>query len=112
MNTGSRSGILLAALLCLPAVAGAQMACLPPEEPYPYEPSNLDDELRAMVNEQYETYVRDIEDYINCLETERAEAMQSAQQVVQRWIRYFEEDAVLRYDAQPEGTYLPGPPTN
>ena len=99
-------------MLCLPAAAGAQMACLPPEEPYPYEPSNLDDELREMVNEQYETYVRDIEDYINCLETERAEAMRSAQQIVQRWIRYFGDDAALSYDAPQEGLAPSGQPTN
>lgn len=56
MNAALRSGMLLAALLCLPAVAGAQVACLPPEEPYPYEPSNLEDELQQMVNEQCETF--------------------------------------------------------
>ena len=94
------------------AFAGAQVACLPPEEPYPYEPSDLDDELRQIVNEQYETYVRKIEDYINCLETERAEAMRSAQKVVQNWVRYFGDEAALRYDARPDEVSPPDHLTN
>lgn len=100
--TGRPRLIALAVTLALaPAVAAAQVACIPPEEPYPYEPSELDDELRGIVNEQYEDYVRKIEVYINCLEAERVEAMQAAQQVVQRWVRYFGDDAVLRYDVKP-----------
>ena len=89
-------------LACAPVAAGAQVACLPPEEPYPYAPGDLDPELRALVNEQYETYVRDIEVYINCLEAERAEAMQSAQAIVQRWIAFFGDEAGLHYDVAPD----------
>ena len=88
-------------------MAGAQVACLPPEEPYPYEPSDLDPELRAIVGEQYEDYVREIEVYINCLEEERSDAMRSAQEIVQRWIQYFGEDAVVHYEAEPTGTAAP-----
>ncbi|WP_415147000.1 hypothetical protein [Limimaricola cinnabarinus] len=43
--------------LLAPVVAGAQVACLPPEEPYPFEPPQDDLELRQLVNEQYEAYV-------------------------------------------------------
>ena len=41
-------------------MAGAQVACIPPEEPYPFEPGGLDPELRQIVNDQYEEYVRKI----------------------------------------------------
>ena len=95
------------ALAFAPAAVDAQVACLPPEEPYPYDPSSLDPELRAIVNAQYETYVREIEDYINCLEDERGHAMRSAQEIVQRWIRYFGEDAVVRYETGPVGNSVP-----
>ena len=97
-------------LALAPAAAGAQVACIPPEEPYPFEPSDLDDELRQIVNEQYEDYVRKIEGYINCLETERVEAMQSAQKVVERWVSYFGNDAALNYETSP-GEASP-PPTS
>ncbi len=83
------------------AKASAQVACIPPEEPYPYEPTDLNPELRQIVNEQYEDYVRKIEVFINCLEAERVAAMQSAQEVVQRWVRYFGDDAALHYDVAP-----------
>jgi hypothetical protein len=109
MIGGFRLSVLAVLLALAPAAAGAQVACLPPEEPYPYEPSDLDPELRAIVNEQYEDYVRNIEVYINCLEAERVEAMQTAQEVVQRWVRYFGDDAALHYEVAPDD--MPPPPT-
>ena len=61
---------LAAGLTLVAASAGAQIACLPPEESYPYEPPRDDPELRAIINEQYETYVLEVEEYINCLRRE------------------------------------------
>ncbi len=113
MIRGLRLPVAAMMLALAPATAGAQVACLPPEEPYPYEPSSLDAELRQLVNAQYEEYVRGIEDYINCLEAERAEAMRSAREVVQRWVRYFGDDAALHYEVAPEGQASPQePPVN
>ena len=109
MTVGVRLSLLAMTLALAPAAAGAQVACIPPEEPYPDEPSDLDAELRQIVNEQYEDYVRKIEDYINCLDAERVEAMQTAQQVVQRWVRYFGDDAALHYEVEPDD--MPSPPT-
>ena len=102
MTEGLRLPLLAVAIALAPVTAGAQVACIPPEEPYPFEPGDLDPELRQIVNDQYEEYVRKIEDHINCLEAERVEAMRSAQEVVQRWVRYFGEEAALRYDVGPD----------
>ena len=104
MTDRLRLPLLAMAIALAPITAGAQLACIPPEEPYPFEPGDLDPELRPIVNDQYEEYVRKIGDHINCLEVERAEAMRSAQdqEVVQRWVRYFGEEAALRYDVGPD----------
>ena len=101
MTEGLRLPLLAMAMAIAlaPVPAGAQVACIPPEEPYPFEPGGLDPELRQIVNDQY---VRKIEDHVNCLKAERAEAMRSAQEVVQRWVRYFGEEAALRYDVGPD----------
>ncbi len=102
MTAGPRLLSLVIMLALAPAAASAQVACIPLGEPYPYEPSDLGAELRQIVNEQYEDYVSGIEDYINCLETERVDAMQTADQVVQRWVRYFGDNAALHYEIQPD----------
>ena len=54
----------------------------PAKEPYHFEAGDLDPEQRRIVNDQYEEYVRKIEDHINCLEVERAGAMRSTQKGV------------------------------
>lgn len=98
-----------AALALTPLDAGAQVLCLPPEEPYPYEPPRDDPELRDLVNEQYEEYVFGIEDYINCLEAERQRAIHDSREIVQRWVQYFGDDAALRYGQTPEDMPPPAP---
>ncbi|MBM9595100.1 hypothetical protein [Roseitranquillus sediminis] len=95
---------LAAGLALVSASAGAQIACLPPEEPYPYEPPRDDPELRAIINEQYETYVLEVEDYINCLRDEADLASIQAREVVERWVRWFGEDAAVRLKQGDGGT--------
>ena len=58
--------------------------CLPPIEPYPYEPPRDDPELMEIVNEEYQTFLRDSEDYLNCLEQERARAFQRTNEILER----------------------------
>lgn len=70
--------------------------CLPPMEPYPYEPPRDDPELMAIVDEEYQTFLRDSEDYLNCLEQERARAFQRTNEILQRYVELFGEDARLR----------------
>ena len=70
MTEGLRLPLLAVAIALAPVTATAKVACIPPEETYPFEPGDLDPELRQIVNDQYEEYVRKIEDHINCLEAE------------------------------------------
>ena len=92
-----RSLVLSVLLAGAPAWVGAQVACLPPEEPYPYEPPANDPELRAIINEQYQAYVLEVEDYINCLRDEADQASVQAREVIERWVRYFGDEAVVRF---------------
>ena len=97
--------LALAALLAatVPLAAAAQVACLPPEEPYPYAPPQDDPELRAIIGEEYETYVLDVEAYLNCLREETDRASREARAVIERWVRHFGDEAALRFrqhDAQ------------
>ncbi len=93
----ARSLACAAALLAAaPLGAAAQIACLPPEEPYPYEPPCDDPELRAIIAEQYEAYVPEVEAYLNCLCGESDRASREAREVIARWVRHFGEEAALR----------------
>ena len=85
-----------ALLAAAPLGATAQIACLPPEEPYPYEPLRDDSELRAIIAEQYEAYVYEAEAYLNCLRGESDRASREAREVIARWVRHFGEEAALR----------------
>lgn len=72
--------------------------CLPPEQPYPFEPPTDDPELRAIVRDQYRAYIDDSEDYMNCLQTEFGRAHQETRQVLDRWILYFGNEPTMSYD--------------
>ena len=85
-----------ALLAAAPLGATAQIACLPPEEPYPYEPPRDEPELRALINEQYEAYVLDVEAYLICLRGESDRASREAREVIARWVRHFGDEAALR----------------
>ena len=85
---------ILAALV--PFGSAAQVGCVPPEEPYVFEPPRDDPELRALINEQYETYLFGIEDYLNCLHAESNRAAAEARVVIERWVGHFGDEAALR----------------
>lgn len=89
--------MLAASIALVPSIAATQIACLPPEEPYPYEPPRDDPELRAIINEQYQTYVLEVEDYINCLRREADVASVQAHEVIDRSVRWFGDDAVVHF---------------
>ncbi len=72
MTEGLRLSLLAAAIALSPITSGAKVACTPPKEPHPFEPGDLGLELRQIVNDQHEQCARKIEDYLNCLGTERA----------------------------------------
>ena len=64
--------------------------------PYPYEPPRDDPELRAIIAEQYEAYVLDVDGYLNCLHGEIDRASREARAVIARWVCHFSDEAALR----------------
>lgn len=82
-----------------PSCAAAQEGCLPPLEPYPYEPPRDDPELRQMIDEEYQAYIDDIEAYMRCLQDESSRAMTEAREVLQRWTKYYGQDAGMKYES-------------
>ena len=64
--------------------------------PYPYEPPRDEPELCALIAEQYEAYVLDVEAYLNCLHGESDRASREAREVIARWVRHFGDEAALR----------------
>ncbi len=90
-------------MVTAPLGAAAQVGCLPPEEPYPYEPPRDDPELREIIAEQYEAYVLEAEAYLNCLHGETDRAGAEAREVIDRWVRYFGDEAALRLRHDEDG---------
>lgn len=69
--------------------------CLPPEEPYQFELPD-DPELRQMINEDYQTFILEAEDYMNCLQAEQQRTFNKINAILQRYIAYFGDDAALQ----------------
>ena len=57
-----------------PAATFDQAGCLPPEEPFAYEPPTDDPEPRALIDGQYQDYIRDTESYLDCLNDKSSRA--------------------------------------
>jgi len=53
--------------IILSAPCAVAQGCFPPEQPYAYEPPANDPDLRAIVRDQYQTYIEESEAYLNCL---------------------------------------------
>lgn len=90
---------ILLALTTAPTLAPAQVGCLPPEEPFAYEPPKDDPELRVLIDEQYQDYIRGTESYLNCLNAESARVRDEFQLILNRYLRYFGNEAALKFDA-------------
>lgn len=88
-----------AVTLLAAAPALAQIGCLPPATPFGYEPPEDDPELRAMIDEDYQTYIRDTETYLNCLNAESMRVRSEFDDVMERYVEYFGSGAAMKYDA-------------
>lgn len=93
-----RPAILLA-LTAIPTLASAQVRCLPPEEPFTYEPPKDDPELRALIDGQYQDYINGTEAYLNCLNAEATRVRGDFQDILNRYIQYFGDEAGVEFDA-------------
>ena len=74
-------------LLVLPAHA---TTCLAP--PRPFVPSNPADarEYADLIQQDFETYLKDIQHYFRCLDAERTRAFAEAQEVSQEYGRFLD----------------------
>lgn len=93
---------VIAALLVLAAMSTtgqAQVGCLPPSAPFAYAPPKDDPELVRLIDEEYQTYIRDTEAYLNCLNGESMRARDEYQDVLQRYVQFFGIEAGVMYDA-------------
>ena len=89
--------ILLAAIT-VPTSASAQVGCLPPEEPFAYEPPEDDPELRALIDEQYQAYILGSETYLNCLNDEATRVRAEFRTVLERYLRFFGDEAGIEIE--------------
>lgn len=90
---------LTAAVLAMVAAsspAPAQVACLPPEVPFAYAPPEDDPELRALIDEEYQAYIRDTEAYLNA---EGVRVRAEFDTLLRRYVTFFGIEAGVAHDA-------------
>ncbi len=90
---------ILAATMAAPISALAQAGCLPPEEPFAYEPPKDDPELSGLIDEQYQDYINGTEAYLNCLNDETTRVRAEFGAVMDRYLRYFGDEAGVELGA-------------
>ena len=89
--------IVLCLSLGLTASAAAQETCLRPVPPEEIRPPQDDTAFRAFLNQEYQTYLLAMQDYLNCLGREHDSASQEVNAVMRRWVAWFGEEAVIRH---------------
>ncbi|MCP4072169.1 MAG: hypothetical protein GY742_10585 [Hyphomicrobiales bacterium] len=88
-------------VICLTARTVAVMAndvgvCYPPVDPFPDKLSKSDP-LYQTALEEHQRHLEDMEDYVNCLDRERAVAFSQLKTSFDLFLDNFGEDAVLKY---------------
>lgn len=93
-----RETLALMLLLGVAGSAAAQEACLRPVPPEAVRPPQDDVEFRAFLNEEYQTYLLGMQEYLNCLGREHESATREVNEIMARWMLWFGEDARIRSD--------------
>ena len=93
-----RTAAICLALAVAPTLTFSQVGCLPPEKPFAYEPPKDDPKLRALIDEQYQDYIRGTETYLNCLNHEATRVRAEFQDIFSRYLRYYGAEAGVEYD--------------
>lgn len=75
---------------------GGLGACYAPAEPFPYKLSKSDP-LYETARDEHQDYLEALEDYVNCLELERRDALEALRSSFALFQTNFGRDAVLRY---------------
>ncbi|WP_371931685.1 hypothetical protein [Roseovarius sp. MMSF_3298] len=70
--------------------AGAAATCSAPVRPYLPDDSQAVRDYADIIRRDFETYITDIQNYLRCLEAERARAFQEAREVSQEYGRFTE----------------------
>lgn len=94
-----RVAATMLALVAAPTSALAQVGCLPPEAPFAYAPPKDDPELRDLIDEEYQVYIRDTGTYLNCLNAEGARVRDEFDDVLTRYVQFFGIEAGVESDA-------------
>lgn len=92
--------VFILALVLGVAASAAQEACLRPIPPEAIKPPQDDPDFRAFLNQEYEVYLLEMQDYLNCLGREHESATKETNAVMARWLLWFGDDAAIHYDSQ------------
>ncbi len=76
-------------------------ACYTPAETYPYK-LERSDPLYQTAREDHQRYLEEMEDYVNCLDRERSEALNELRTSFDSFLKNFGRDAVLKYAVEKE----------
>ncbi|WP_323764096.1 hypothetical protein [Marinovum sp.] len=85
-----RPSVLPACTAILAIQAQSAMACLAPERPYLPEEPEVVREYADLLRADFEAYIANIQQYFQCLETERQRAFLEAQEVSRDYGRLVE----------------------
>ena len=80
--------------------AAAQEACLRPVPPEEVRPPTDDREFRDFLNQEYQTYLLAMQEYLNCLGREYESATKEVNEIMARWMLWFGDDARIRSDSR------------
>ena len=79
----------VALLLLVPAASQAG-SCLAPVRPFLPSDSQAARDYADIIRQDFEVYIRDVQEYFRCLELERARAFEEAREVSQDYGRFLE----------------------
>lgn len=97
-----RRVLLVGLALGVAASAAAQEACLRPVPPEAVRPPVDDAEFREFLNEEYQAYLLDAQEYLNCLGREHESATKEVNEIMARWMLWFGDDARMRLQGSPQ----------
>lgn len=90
--------------LVMGSASMAQEFCDRPIPPEDLVPPRDDPEFRDFLNSEYEEYLGAAEEYINCLGREHQSTFEEMRGILERWTRYFGDDAKMRTTTCPPNT--------
>ena len=93
--------LILGLALGMTSSAAAQEACLRSVPPEAVHPPRDDPEFRDFLNEEYQTYLLEMQDYLNCLGREHESARKEINEIMARWMLWFGDDAKIHLDGSP-----------